>query len=253
MLKLSYSKINDYLICPKRYELIHLLHLLPENNENIYSAFGSAIHYAIEQSINQQLDKIAAYAYFESKFNNLFNKIPLAQRQTIFKSEWISKGQEMLTYFFDKIFEKASKGKVETEYYFTYQIDKDTIFNGLIDLIFLTPEEKVELWDWKTGKKMKKEDNLQLRLYALFFQKATNLMPFKLNYIFLKSGSKNSTEVNLDTLKQTEQELNELIARIKKDISLNIFERNPQNNCKYCPVSKFCNEQLQKENEESQN
>lgn len=251
MLKLSYSKLNDFLTCQKRYELIHVLHLLPEENENIYSAFGSSIHYAIEQSINHNLDAIAAYAYFESKFNTLFNKIPLEKRQTIFKNEWVSKGHKMLDYFFRNLFQKALKGKVETEHYFSYKINEDITFNGLIDLIFLDEAEKVELWDWKTGKKLNKEDNLQLRLYALFFQKATDITPSKLNYIFLKAGGKNTTEVNLDTLKQTENELNNIIAKIKQSINNNCFERNPQHHCKFCPVSKFCNEQLKEENKDA--
>lgn len=244
MLKLSYSKINDFKACPKRFELAHLLGLLPKENENIYTAFGSAVHYAIEQSLNKDLDFTAAYGFFLQKFNDLFLKIPLVKRQTIYKNVWLKKGEEMLTYFFEEIFERAKKGKVETEYYFSQPIDEDTVFNGLIDLIFCENMEDIELWDWKTGKKMDEKDNFQLRLYALFFQKRTELLAKRLNYIFLKTGSKNSTEINLDTLKQTEKELKDIVSNIKTCIKNNDFERNAQSHCKYCPVKDACEQQL---------
>lgn len=242
-MNLSYSKINDYKTCPKKYELIHIKKLLPEEKENIHSAFGSAIHYAIEQTLNKDLDLDLANIFFKKKFNELFENIPLEKRQIIFKQEWYFKAEQMLSYFFDKYYDLIKNKNLETEKYFSYEIEKDIFIKGLIDLI-LKYDDKIELWDWKTGKKLTKKDNLQLRIYALCYYKLFNMIPNNLKYIFLKANTKNETEVNLEVLNDTEKELKEIINDIKEKTKNNNFERILNKGCFFCPIKKICENEL---------
>lgn len=241
MLNLSYSKISDFLTCPKKYELINIKKVLPEEKENIHSAFGSAIHYSIEQSLNKDVDFDLMIIFFKKKFDELFENIPCEKRQLIFKQEWYLKAEQMLNYFYKKIYDLAKSGKVETENYFSYEFEKDVFLKGLIDFVFRI-DNKIELWDWKTGKKLSLKDNLQLRIYAYCYYKLFNKLPVNLRYIFLKAHKENLTEMNEEILNCTENELKDIIKNIKNKIIDNKFEKcnNYMEACRYCSVRKFC-------------
>lgn len=239
-MNISYSKINDFNTCPKKYQLIHIDKKLPEEKQNIYSAFGTAIHYAIEQTINKDFDLDLTITYFKNKFDELFDEIPLTKSQLIFKEEWYYKGKQMLTYFYNNIYDVVKEGVIETEKYFSYEIDKDIFLNGLIDIIFKNEKKEIELWDWKTGKKMPKKDNFQLRIYALCYYKLFGEVPSNIRYIFLKNNTENQTCVNVDILEHTKEELLKIIQEIKQKTEQNDFDRKINKSCMYCSVRKFC-------------
>lgn len=241
MLKLSYSKIADFLSCPKKFQLKYLLGKDEEFKETIFTAFGSAIHSAIEETLKKDFDFDAAFCIFKRELDKHIMGISVKERQVISVHTWQNKGEEVLKYFFKKYFNKLNGNVVDTEKYFSYQIkinDTEISFNGFIDLIYKV-EKKIKIIDWKTGKKQDKDDDLQLRIYALILNKLFGYEVSEITYAFIKDKSENTKEITEDILKQTEEEINKIITDI---LNTKDFGRCFHTNCKYCNVKKYCME-----------
>lgn len=241
-LKLSYSKLTDFLSCPKKFELKHLLGKEEEFKETIYTAFGSAIHSAIEDSLNKDYDLDAAFCIFKRELSKHIMGVEIKERQTIFLPTWENKGKIVLQYFFDEYFNELKDKVVETEHYFSYPIiinDVEISFNGFIDLIYKI-DDKIKLIDWKTGKKQPKGDNLQLRIYALILNKLYNYNVSEIKYAFIKDETENVLEIDQNIINETEKEL---IKIIKDILETKEFKKCYSNNCRFCNMKKYCVEE----------
>lgn len=237
--KLSYSKITDFLSCPKKFQLKHILNLEEEFKETIYTALGSSIHSAIEESLKKDFDYDACLCIFKRELNKHIDNIETKEKQLLFLPTWYNKGEVILTYFYSHYYNKL-KGKVlEAEKYFSYPItikNINILFNGIIDLIY-QDEGGIKIIDWKTGKKQTKKDDFQLRIYALVLNKLFNMDVKEFEYVFLKEKTKNKKDVNNKILEQTEKELYDIIEKI---LNTSDFERNYTSNCRYCSVRNQC-------------
>lgn len=241
-LKLSYSKLTDFLSCPKKFELKHLLGKEEEFKETIYTSFGSAIHSAIEDSLNKDYDFDAAFCIFKRELSKHIMGVEIKERQTIFLPTWENKGKIVLQYFFDEYFDELKDKVVETEHYFSYPIvigDVEISFNGFVDLIYKI-DDKIKLIDWKTGKKQSKKDNLQLRIYALILYKLYNYDISEIKYAFIKDETENVLEIDQKVIEETEKELLMIITNI---LETKEFKKCFSNNCRFCNMKKYCVEE----------
>ncbi|MCM1260562.1 MAG: PD-(D/E)XK nuclease family protein [Staphylococcus sp.] len=240
--KLSYSKLSDFLSCPKKFQLKHILGKDEEFKETIYTAFGSAIHSAIEETLNKNFDFDAAFCVFKRELEKHILGISIKERQLISTYVWHNKGEIILKYFFKKYFNKLNGNVIETEKYFSFPIKINEVeisFNGFIDLIYKV-DEKIKIIDWKTGKKQLDSDDLQLRIYAFILNKLFGYDISEITYAFIKEETENTKIINEEILKETEQEINKIINEI---LTTRDFKRCFSNNCRYCNVKKYCMEE----------
>ena len=226
----SYSKLATFLECPKRYELQYIRNLV-EFKENIYTAFGEAIHKAIEVTIDKKYDFDEAFAIFEKTLKERTALINPRDMQLIFLSEWYRKAKDILKYFFDTFYEDIKSGKLEvldTEKYFKFEILPNIFYNGIIDLLCKYTDEieetitlpeiktlksgkqkmvmkkitqkkvetKYKIIDWKTGS-VKANENLQLLSYTLPMF-AENIIIQQIIYVYLKHKRQIKTEIDLN-------------------------------------------------------
>ena len=275
----SYSKISTYLECPKRYELQYIRNLV-EFKENIYTAFGEAIHKAIELAINNKYDYDEAFAIFEKTLKERCKLIDPRDMQLIFLSEWYSKAKPIFKYFFDNFYNEIKDGKMEvigTEKYFKYEILPNIFYNGIIDLLVKHIEEKEEviklpvlktykngkqktvlqktvkkhneikykIIDWKTGA-VSTKDNLQLLSYTIPLLEQEKLLINEVNYVFLKHNKQSRTKVDENLVNFTKSKIISIINNIQESIQQNSFDMClDKNKCKYCNVKKFCDQDFE--------
>lgn len=275
----SYSKLATYLECPKKYELQILKNLSPYK-DTIFTAFGSAIHKAIQMTIEKQYDFDESLIVFEKELKQHIRQMDPRDAQLIFISEWIQKAKDMLNYFFDEFYAKIKSGEIEvlsTEKYFKYEIKPGVFYNGIIDLLIkhnCIVEEKIKvpcikickngskrksyqtiinkkictlykILDWKTGAVNSKE-NLQLLSYTLPVLYLQNLLINNIEYIYLKYKKRIKEEINISKINETKAKIISIIDNIQTDIKNNSFKMClDTNKCRYCSVKKFCDLEFQ--------
>lgn len=277
--KFSYSKLATFMECPKRYEL-QFIRNLAEFKENIYTAFGEAIHKAIEITINKKYDYDEAIVIFEKTLKDRTALIDPREMQLVFLDEWYRKAKDLLKYFFDTFNEDIKNGKIEvlgTEKYFKYEILPGIFYNGIIDLLIkqtddieevinlpeikilksgkkktvikkITNKKKVtkyKILDWKTGA-IQHNENLQLLSYAVPLLFNDNLLVEQIVYIYLKYKKQIKQDVDFELINSTKQKLISIINSIKTATELNDFEMClDKNKCRFCNVKKFCDKDFE--------
>lgn len=279
--KFSYSKLATFMECPKRYEL-QFIRNLAEFKENIYTAFGEAIHKAIEITINKKYDYDEAIVIFEKTLRERTALIDPREMQLIFLDEWYRKAKDLLKYFFDTFDKDIKSGKIEvlgTEKYFKYEIMPGIFYNGIIDLLVKQTEDveeiinlpeiktlkngkqktvikkiinkkqitKYKILDWKTGA-IQHNENLQLLSYTIPLLFNDNILVQQIVYIYLKYKRQVKSDVDIEIINNTKNKLISIINAIKTATKLNEFEMClDKNKCKYCNVKKFCDKDFELE------
>lgn len=161
----SISRINTFDDCAYSYWNNYI-----NNNRgigNIYSFLGSEIHNILEEIYNHKADK-------DDLVNKLYDSILTAELSGIkFPSETIGQSWTNDMTHFVKNFEKHDS-KCETELYFLFELLPNIWLNGFIDIIKYNEDGSIDIVDYKTSSKFKKQDiegyGYQLIIYALAMQ-----------------------------------------------------------------------------------
>ena len=270
----SYSKIATYLECPKKYELQIIRNLSPFK-DNVYSSFGSAIHKAIQLALQKKYNFDECIIIFEKEFKEHLKQIDPKEAQLVFISEWIKKAKQILEYYFKEFDEKFKKDNVEiigVEKYFSYEIQPNIFYNGIIDLLIkhlktiketikvptikilksgkqktimqnIVSEKKQTFYtilDWKTGTAKPKE-NLQLLSYTVPLLYLENVIVNDIEYVYLKNKRIIKFLVDNNRIVQTKDKIISIINNIIKDTQNNNFKMCTDSKiCRFCNVKQFC-------------
>ncbi len=230
----SYSQLESFRKCPLEYKFRSILKI-PIRGKSVFS-FGKTIHATLYRFVKEQnLDlKILYKIYDEEWINDWYQSL---EEQKEFKE----KGKKILKSFYED-FKNNNKvlsinDELALEKNFQLKLNGDVII-GTIDRI---EEIKggVEIIDYKTGspkKTLAKEDKLQLLIYALASKQVLGLNPVKLTYYYLEDCSKASFEVKEGMLEKTEEELKDLMNKIKRSN----FKPSSGWHCQFCDFRDIC-------------
>jgi len=205
---LSFSGIKDWEFCPHYYKLTRIDKVYKFDG-NMHTAFGSAVHSALETLVSERNNKDRAYAIEISKnqfltaFNNDIERLNLDPESKDIKSMY-SQADILLGGVLDfmknrfgnyevvAIEEELNEG-IDTEKY------GDIKYKGYIDLVIRTKDGKIHIIDWKTcswGWPWKKKSDpmttYQLTYYKNFFAKkyGFDLKKIETCFILLKRTAK---------------------------------------------------------------
>ncbi|MDD2757867.1 MAG: ATP-dependent DNA helicase [Patescibacteria group bacterium] len=256
----SFSQIQKYEKCPYQYKLAHVLKLPTQGSPSF--SFGSTIHNTL-QTFYQRLQEVNGATQ-----NSLFSGPAAVEKKQnivapaldellkIYDASWISdwylsqkqreeyydKGKEVLHKFY-----KTNTGQwtipAALETGFTIKIGEHLV-KGRIDRIDQLADGTWEIIDYKTGQgkdKIAGEDKEQLLIYQIALQQlpefATAGRPGRLTYYYLNEGNKISF---LGTAKDTaklEENIAEIITRIK---SSNFTATPEKFTCGHCDWRDIC-------------
>ncbi len=248
---ISYSHINLYKSCPKKYKYRYILNVpgLPSST----LSFGSSIH----NTLKDFYDRVKLSQGSIAGFSDLPTKKDLIDT---YEMKWVSSGYEnkkheklrktygkkIIGEYYEKYFDPKTQ-IIGVETMFRYHLDT-FILKGFIDRIDLLKivgsEQHVEIIDYKTGSVKKgsdKEVNLQLALYALVAKEVLGYKVDKASLLFIEHDVKISLEIDDNLIKTIKSEIIDVVNQIRK----REFTAEPGFLCKYCDYKDICNDSLQ--------
>jgi len=232
-LRLSYTKMDFYLTCPKRY-YFRYVEKRPYYPSHM-TKFGSNIHRALKNVT----EVIKSKGSIEKEF-----------QKELFEKQWsdISKDKEINQKLKDKgelqlkLFSETNATAIQNTLFieksFSCKLDNITLC-GYIDRIDVIKDKYVEIIDYKTGNlRVLYPDNLQLNFYALICRDFFDLIPAKLSLYFLKTNEKSSVDVENQCIDMTKS----LILNVSERILNKYFipTEQPLDHCPECCYNKFC-------------
>jgi RecB family exonuclease len=180
-------------------------------------------------------------------------KLPFDEVQTIFETEWNSKGfedqyqeeeykkdgLEQLRAFHAGMMAELPQA-LEQEKTFELPLDNNVIIKGRIDQInSLGNKRDVEIVDYKTGRPKKDVDakkDLQLSLYALAVKEILELEPVRLVFHYLQNNERQETTRDAKRLDEAQKMVQETAAEIRAGE----FAANPGFQCRGCSYKPIC-------------
>lgn len=246
-MRISYSSLEVFENCPKRFEFQVIEKIkTPKTKEQV---FGTSLHTTLKRFYSKSpvfptLDELIDY--FRLEWQQVADKVKWPDVKS--KEAYFNEGKRILEAFY-----KKNTGQfpmiVALESGFEAPIEdpgKETIhiLTGIIDRIDKVADDKFEIIDYKTNRKMPPasmlKDNLQLSIYLLGFLKRWPNMAeperVDLSLYFLKHGEKLST-------KRTKEDAEKIKARVLKNIAeieKNYFPPIPSALCNYCSFRSIC-------------
>lgn len=250
--KISYSELRVWKECTFKHKLIYVDkvdHFLA----NEYLAFGTAIHKACEEGIqdpNVNLEKV-----FEETFLKEISKVKDIKESVV--SAFLEQGKQLCPEIFPALKEQFPEFEVisvEEQLYENIREFKsdDMKFKGFIDLVIKTPDNKYHIIDWKScswGWDMKKKTDkmmaYQLSFYKNYFAKKHNidLKNIETYFILLKrTAKKNKVEIlRISNAEKRIQNSITLLETAVKNINKKRYIKNKLS-CRRCHLYKVhCN------------
>lgn len=243
--KLSPSSMKDYLECPKRFELKHLLHMPSQGDfdgELKGSSLGSFVHKVLEEGVIAGVDSLEGFEKLAVTLHEQpdWNIIPLEQVFPLLKVFWERN--------YDKI-HKTSRCEMKL----SFEIDGFSFF-GIADRVDFFEDGSVEIIDYKTNKNPidKRSRELQLGFYALGLQQ----LGFKVKRLtldMLKLEKPVCYELGEDgwgrdvigkshpfKLEDVKELIMKTAANIKNDFETRFETATDENACRFCKLKFYC-------------
>lgn len=238
IIHLSHYQIDDYLTCPLKYKYVHVLRvpLLP-NHQIIY---GSAIHQAVQ-------------AYYSAKKGR--RRFSLKQLIEVFHRHWSAEGfisrqhEEQRLAAGEKALSRFYKGAQASKRVPKYIEEEFTILENKVQI--KGRWDLVESWqgqdiivDFKSSEVKTQAEadkrakaSLQLKIYALAWQRMFGRLPSWLELRFIETGLVGSTKVGAKERQKAWEEINEVAEGIRQ---ANFAAKPSSFVCGYCAYREIC-------------
>jgi len=208
----SYSSLNDYVVCPRRYYHKWIARDLPAEEKSAAQLEGTRVHEAFKKRLRLGDPLPDDLQKHEHLAGGLIKVAPVLHSE--FKMGLTADGRACE--FFD------SSGPVW--------------LRGTADVIILMNHNSAWLGDWKNGKV--REDPQELLIQALLLQaKWPDVRDIKGSYIWLTTGMVGPPHDLSDTL-ATFKWVQDKDKRIKERIAANDWPPDEGPLCGWCPVTK---------------
>jgi len=244
-LRLSASAINDFTRCPYSFKLGYIDKVRPIFTDNVYTAFGKAIHSSIQEFVDCADKNIEVLESIYKK-NYETNKKVLKRDTDINKyNEFFEKGLKHLKIYYEyEISSNRYKYLSLNETKLTVDF-QDFIVVGVIDRLY-KKNSQIVLLDFKTGSKFptqaEMDSNIQLTMYSFLLYKNYDYIPTDLRLFFLESNLVMKTTRTLEDLLKFEKYLIDFYNTV-----INIKEWSfDSTKCFWCPFSKQCDKAVKK-------
>ena len=243
ILDLSRIGIESYLSCALQYWYGRVAKLQVPRNYNL--VYGTALHRAVEEFYRyklrgkllslEKLLQILADAWVSEGFLTAEHERSL-----------LAKAKRVMADFYEREKNKKLKG-VEVEKSFKFSQDR-VIVRGRID--YLEMGNQVKILDFKSTEDIDEtkglervKNSIQLKIYALAYEKQTGKMPDEIGIYFLGNGQ-------ISTIPTTQAYLDDAVNAVRvtaAGIRVGNFTANPKEGaftCKYCSFNRICPDSL---------
>ncbi len=232
---LSHSSISLYEECPQKYKFRYI-DKIPEKPKHFFS-FGSSVHEALEFFYGVKTlpapSLEAVLSYYREHW------ISAGYKDNVQEQEYFADGEDILKRFYQK---HIADFQIPffVEYKFDFKVDGVPI-TGRIDRIDKTPDGKLSVTDYKTGKALEKERVLtdgQLTLYQIACEELLGAPVSRLSFYHLPTLKEQVIERHTEEIVS---DLRKKITRVASSISKELFEPSPsEQRCRWCDYKPLC-------------
>jgi DNA helicase-2/ATP-dependent DNA helicase PcrA len=235
----SFSQLNSFKTCPLQYKYKYILKI--PTTPSAAESFGTTIHQTLQKFYseflkNKKMNEKDLFIIYKKTW------IPIGYSSLTHQNRMKKEGEKMLVNFYKK-FHTSDLEIIGLEKLFKIKVAYDIFLTGKIDRIDSLGGNKIEIIDYKTGKRPNEcelKKNIQLTIYALaasdknlFNKKLENI---NLTFYYLQELEKISLKRNGEDLAKTKKEIIQMVAEIRK----NEFPANPGKHCDFCPFKIIC-------------
>lgn len=236
-MKLSKSKVNTYLKCPKEFKFQYIDEIPCKPNK--YMSLGSDVHLIAEK--------------FSEKFSDDLDDVDI-QNELIKVANDLDIGYGLdehidnLGLFFKEVFVDNDYKLFSTE---EYLIDKKNRFSGICDIILEDEDGKLVVIDYKTSNSNSfSKYRLELCYYKLLVENVYHRPVSSVGVFFTKNGRLRLLDVSTDENKRkylSYSEIDEAIDTmhdVRQKINNKEFPARKQYLCRYCTYKNLCEDQF---------
>lgn len=206
----SYSSLQAYETCPRRFYLTRILKIVSEKQTEA-TKHGNEVHSALEKYVAGKAKLPDGYAQW-TPIADAVRTIP---------------GKRVLEY---KV--ALTRALKPTEYF-----AKDVWVRAVLD-VGIAQDDAAYVFDWKTGKR--KDDPGQLKLFAgVAFAVWPHIKKARTAYIWLLDGTTDRAVYERDDMQPIFQEFAGRVQRMEESQANNDWPPRPSGLCRaWCPVGK---------------
>jgi putative RecB family exonuclease len=247
---LSYSKVNTYESCPKKYKFAYI-DKLPRQDKS-FTIFGSFCHEVLETFHRYYLNEATKDLEYVEAMQKAFNYSISKWKEKITIEQLNEAYSIMMDYLmiFFSLKEEERPIILSVEQKIWTPINDEIIFYGYIDRVQKDKDGVLHIIDYKTTKDPKYlKDRTQLLLYGYsLFVDDDSVDKVRTSYILLKHKMRYMTkDHNIDELIAAKDAL---LIKWREIIEDKLFRAKPSFMCRYCDYIQHCedgNEKMYKE------
>jgi hypothetical protein len=241
---ISYSQINTYQSCPRKYYYSYIEERDVPLNEKIL--LGIAFHSTLEYFFKKKIEnKPAKKASLIRTFLNQFEAL-CKENEVIWdgrREDVENRGIRFIDYFMEHLAADFNPLMVEKELQVKMD-DLDVTLKGIIDLV----EKDYTITDFKTtnskwSNSRMKRSYLQMVIYKYLFEKSFETQNPELKLKILYSANRNKIGHQDIILKSGDVDMgkmHEIIQYVVENIRKEIFHRNESYICGFCEFKPIC-------------
>ena len=236
---ISYSQIEAYERCPLQYKYQYILKI--PTAPGSAASFGSTIH-AILQKFYRGFAKDNTWGL--SHLINLLESswVPIGYNSKAHQLRMKKEAKEMLENYYNS-FHSPEIEIIDLEKLFKIRINSSIFLTGKIDRVDKKSDGKIEVIDYKTGKRpddKKLAKNMQLTIYATaasnpgMYNKPVEKID--LTFYYLQAREKVTFNRTVDDLKVIKDNIESVVGKIRNQD----FPPNVGRHCNYCSFRMIC-------------
>ncbi|MCD7441928.1 RecB family exonuclease [Streptomyces lincolnensis] len=249
---LSPSRAGDFMQCPLLYRF-RVIDRLPEKPSEAATR-GTLVHAVLERLFDApaaertaprakslvpgQWDRLRET---RPEVVDLFADDPEGERL----ARWLGEAEQLVERWFT-LEDPTRLEPVERELFVEAVLDSGLKLRGIIDRVDVAPTGEVRIVDYKTGKAPRPEYAegalFQMKFYALVVWRLKNVVPRRLQLVYLGSGDVLTYDPVLADLERVERKLHALWEAIREATETGDWRPRPTKLCGWCDHQAHCPE-----------
>lgn len=241
--KLSASKIKTYNDCPLKFKFSYVMEV--PTKARTYFDLGTSIHAVAKHLTKLQMEGTEPTE--ELAFEILAKEWNASSFQSETQENQAKEKAKTMIRTYLKWLSESKNTPVAVEQPFSIEIE-GVPFNGFIDRVEKTPDERFAVIDFKTGAVYESSKSIkvdpQMNIYALGVEKQYGQLPASTSLFYLKHDKIVDNQIEESQVRKVQEEIGTTV----KSILNEEFDATPSyQTCRYCEYQSICDK---KENDE---
>jgi putative RecB family exonuclease len=245
----SHSRLASFEDCPRKFHFRYV-QKVPAESESIEAFLGKRVHEVLERlyrftsrgavpSLARVIERFRAF--WDEHFAGARVRIA---RDGVEAGHYRANGERCLANYYRRHYPFDYGETLAVEERVAFRLDATDRYRvqGVIDRIVRTPDDEIEIHDYKTGQRVPRQEQLdqdrQLALYQMGVAERFGAgRPIRLVWHYLLSDQVRTSSRTPERLDELRRETIELIDRIRAERR---FEARPSALCRWCEFSPIC-------------